>query len=170
MDSPSQVYHQLTDPLDEPDDTDLGVDQDEDYIDKGEDEEHRGEGRVRGPQKQNHRKTFKVGLWDAMNDPAFHHLICWSADGTSGEIPDKFKFQNSHAMRAITDAKDFGGFVRQLHMWGFKRSSVDGRSCAFYHESFRRGRLDLLEQIKRKGERKVARVPAVRVMDNWPPP
>lgn len=67
MDSPSQVYHQLTDPLDAPDPIDVDTgdnDTDTDYVDKVEEEEYKRVVWVRGPQKQNHRKTFKVGLWE----------------------------------------------------------------------------------------------------------
>jgi hypothetical protein len=64
MDSPSQVYHQLTDPLDGPEPTDVDSDGDDEYIDRAEDDEDKGSARARGPQKQNHRKTFKIGLWE----------------------------------------------------------------------------------------------------------
>ncbi|BEI88222.1 uncharacterized protein CcaverHIS019_0109400 [Cutaneotrichosporon cavernicola] len=146
IDSPSQVYQQLTGSLEEPEPTDVDTDDDGEYVDNLDNDEYKRPVQVRGRQKQNHRKTFKVGLWDTINDISFRQWIHWSEDGKCGEIPDKSKFQGSKAMRAITDAKDFGGFVRQLHM-----------SCGFRHDNFRRGRFDLLEQMKRKGETKVLR-------------
>ncbi|GMK54861.1 hypothetical protein CspeluHIS016_0114470 [Cutaneotrichosporon spelunceum] len=158
LDSPSQVYQQLTDPLELSEPTEVDSDDDGEYMDNAEEEDGKRPTQVRVPQKQNHRKTFKVGLWDAINDPSFRQWIRWSEDGKHGEIPDKTKFQGSKAMRAITDAKDFGGFVRQLHMWGFTRFSFGAeKSCGFRHDNFRRGRFELLEQMKRKGETKVIR-------------
>ncbi|BEJ11498.1 hypothetical protein CspHIS471_0109200 [Cutaneotrichosporon sp. HIS471] len=181
VDSPIQVYHQLSGSLEEPEPTDVDTDDDGEYEDNLDNDEYKRPVQVRGPQKQNHRKTFKLGLWDAINDLSFRQWIHWSEDGKCGQIPDKSKFQGSKAMRAITDAKDFGGFVRQLHMFekthgslltsggalpasaseatsrGFILTALICRSCGFRHDNFRRGRFDLLEQMKRKGEAKVLR-------------
>ncbi|KAL1410278.1 hypothetical protein Q8F55_004284 [Vanrija albida] len=76
-------------------------------------------------------------------------------------------------MKSITDAKDAGGFVRQLNMWGFQRYREGGeRSCGFSHPFFRRGRPDLLEKMLRKGETKPTRVYAkvqyAALMDTTP--
>ncbi|EJT53292.1 hypothetical protein A1Q1_05255 [Trichosporon asahii var. asahii CBS 2479] len=35
------------------------------------------------------KKTFKDGLWDAINNPEFEDDIYWAEDGLSGEIPDR---------------------------------------------------------------------------------
>lgn len=62
MDSPTQVYQQLTDPIDGTEVTEIGSD-DEDYVDKV-DMEDEDWARVPTRQAQNHRRTFKMALWE----------------------------------------------------------------------------------------------------------
>lgn len=64
MDSPTEVYHQLTDPIDMDgaESTQVATD-DDDYVDK-EDEKDEEWSRPPVRQAQNHRRTFKVALWE----------------------------------------------------------------------------------------------------------
>lgn len=65
MDSPEQVFHQLTDPIDGTELTDAGSD-DEDYVERDVKEEKEDEEWSRSPtrQMQNQRRTFKMALWE----------------------------------------------------------------------------------------------------------
>ena len=46
---------------------------------------------------------------------------------------------------------NFKSFVRQLHMYSFRKLQVESGWCVFVHPEFKRGRRDLLHKIKRKG-------------------
>jgi len=83
-----------------------------------------------------------------LNDPSLSHLIRWSADGESFVVvhPEEF---SKRILSTFFKHSNFSSFVRQLHLYGFSKSSVAG-GIEFSNSNFRRGREDLLSRVSRK--------------------
>jgi hypothetical protein len=93
-------------------------------------------------------KAFLVIDFCEKNDPS---IAGWSDDGTTIIVKNPQTFALSHLPRYFKHS-NFASFVRQLNIYGWQKvkdhDSSDG-SVAFYHDSFQRGRPDLLGDIKR---------------------
>jgi hypothetical protein len=93
-------------------------------------------------------KTFLVIDFCEKNDP---NVAGWSDDGTTIIVKDPETFALSHLPRYFKHS-NFASFVRQVNIYGWQKvkdhDSSDG-SVAFHHDSFQRGRPDLLGDIKR---------------------
>eukprot|EP00978_Attheya_sp_CCMP212_P010809 scaffold26276_cov55-Attheya_sp.AAC.8 len=98
-------------------------------------------------------------------------VACWSDEGTHFLVKDTAEFAMSHLPRCFKHS-NFASFVRQLNLYGFRTVKDDklllqlsgdthpnandntnhhhhGATVVFHHEFFRRGRPDLLDEIKR---------------------
>jgi hypothetical protein len=93
-------------------------------------------------------KAFLVIDFCEKNEP---NVAGWSDDGTTIIVKNPQTFALSHLPRYFKHS-NFASFVRQLNTYGWQKvkdhDSSDG-SVAFYHDSFQRGRPDLLGDIKR---------------------
>lgn len=96
-------------------------------------------------------------------DPA---IACWSEDGETFVVKDPEKFETTIIPQFFKHSK-FSSFVRQLNFYSFRKIKyadtirIDPKLEAetanywrFRHESFRRGRPDLLTEIKRMNGQK----------------
>ncbi|KXN72319.1 winged helix DNA-binding domain-containing protein [Conidiobolus coronatus NRRL 28638] len=99
------------------------------------------------------RLSFAQRLYNLINNEPF---ISWSCDGDSFYINDVEKFENIIKLRMNNSS--MLSFVRQLHIYGFKRI-IDGRRtryqiktnfASFYHPSFQRDHPELLGEVKRQ--------------------
>jgi hypothetical protein len=98
----------------------------------------------------------------ALRDPS---LASWSEDGLTFVVRDTERFA-SDIIPQYFKHKNFNSFVRQLNFYGFKKVKLDRikidnmdaemeRKCRrFKHDNFRRGRPELLEEIK-KGDHNI---------------
>jgi hypothetical protein len=88
------------------------------------------------------------------NAPA--DIICWSEDGESFIVKDSERFSNEIIPSHFKHNK-FTSFVRQLNFYGFRKvkgklnnnNKNEQNQWEFKHPYFRRGRPDLLQEIKR---------------------
>ena len=79
------------------------------------------------------------------------HIGGWSQDGRSLVVRDVDAFTRTVVPSAFKHS-NWASFVRQLNYYGFRkvRSSTAGpEGCEFHHELFRRGRPELVAQIRR---------------------
>lgn len=89
------------------------------------------------------QKTYDI----FMNDE--YKSCCWNQDGTSIIVKDQSHFTKSVLPRYFKHS-NFQSFVRQLNMYDFHKVIQDPSNGEFKHQFFKRGRDDLLINIKRK--------------------
>ena len=85
------------------------------------------------------------------------HIVCWSQDGTRFEVKEKEALETD-ILPLYFNHSAFSSFSKQMNVYGFlkwktepiKKTETVTDSFMFQHEFFRRGRLDLLKNIKRK--------------------
>ena len=90
------------------------------------------------------QKTYDI----FMNDE-YKSYCCWNQDGTSIIVKDQSHFTKSVLPRYFKHS-NFQSFVRQLNMYDFHKVIQDPSNGEFKHQFFKRGRDDLLINIKRK--------------------
>ena len=76
----------------------------------------------------------------------FREIITWLPDGKSFTIVRPKAFVNEILPQHFKQAK-YSSFTRKLHRWGFQRHLRGEEAGAFFHKSFQRGRLDLVEKM-----------------------
>lgn len=94
---------------------------------------------------------FPMKLWHLVNDSEISAII-WNSHGDGIIVK-----QNLIAIQVLSlkifKAKAFTSFVRQLHMYGFRKSQIWTRDRPniheYFHPSFKKGKLDLLPLVKR---------------------
>ncbi|GAB1518401.1 hypothetical protein RhiTH_001460 [Rhizoctonia solani] len=121
-----------------------------------------------GPGSSNAKPSnnnFVTKLFQMINDPKSTNFIAWNEHGTSFIVQSVGEFSRS-ILGSHFKHSNFSSFVRQLNMYGFhkvnktprsQRTSQDNQTWEFSHPKFLKGRVDLLDQIKRKA------------LDNEPP-
>jgi len=95
------------------------------------------------------RGAFIAKLVAMLGDPTLGHLIRWSNDGRAFVVFHSEEF----AQKALSNYfrhRNFSSFVRQMHLYGFKKISIQNGAIQFSHADFIRGREDLLHRISRK--------------------
>lgn len=109
--------------------------------------------------------NFVTKLFQMINDTKSANFIAWNETGTSFIVQSVGEFSRS-ILGSHFKHSNFSSFVRQLNMYGFhkvnktprsQRTSQDNQTWEFSHPKFLKGRVDLLDQIKRKA------------LDNEPP-
>ncbi|KAJ1306652.1 hypothetical protein OPQ81_007647 [Rhizoctonia solani] len=102
--------------------------------------------------------NFVTKLFQMINDPKSASFIAWNETGTSFIVQSVGEFSRS-ILGSHFKHSNFSSFVRQLNMYGFhkvnktprsQRTSQDNQTWEFSHPKFLKGRVDLLDQIKRK--------------------
>lgn len=76
-------------------------------------------------------------------------LISWLPCGTGFVVSNADKLA-SKVLPMFFNHGNFASFVRQLHFYGFHKTSLPTGACEFRHDNFLRGRHDLLHLISRK--------------------
>ncbi|KAJ3370394.1 hypothetical protein GGF31_004225 [Allomyces arbusculus] len=104
--------------------------------------------------------TFVQKLYALVSDPATDHVIYWTPSGTSFIVRNVAEFEN--LLPRYYKHRQFSSFIRQLNTYQFRKINRNPRGARgnlaldgptefeFAHEQFLRGRMDLLDNIKRK--------------------
>jgi len=100
---------------------------------------------------------FVRKLWDLVENPTVDYLISWSKGGTAFCVHHPAEFAKD-VLPHYFKHNNFTSFVRQLNMYGFRKllSKEQGAiksenpEWEFHHQYFVQGKVDLLENIKRK--------------------
>lgn len=92
------------------------------------------------------RKTFPLKLWELVNDRRLDSALKWADDGKSFYISDselsKLCLGKENKLFFTKQPKSF---VRQLHLYGFKKINKN----QFKHPNFHRDDPDSVREIKR---------------------
>ena len=89
-------------------------------------------------------KTYEIFMSDE-----YKQCCDWSRDGTSIIINDILSFAKNVLPKYFKHS-NFNSFVRQLNMYDFHKCLQDPSNGEFRHDFFKRGRDDLLINVKRK--------------------
>ncbi|KAL7720079.1 Heat shock transcription factor [Entamoeba marina] len=97
---------------------------------------------------------FVAKLYSLVNSPEHSHLITWSEQhkGQAFCVLDTVAFSQDILPKHFKHS-NISSFVRQLNIYGFHKLESKNGTC-FKHENFIKNRPDLLENIKRKKNRK----------------
>jgi len=97
----------------------------------------------------NKKGAFIAKLVAMLNDPSLGHLIRWSGDGRAFIVTHQEEFAQK-ALSSYFRHRNFSSFVRQMHLYGFKKVSIQNGAIQFSHPDFLLGRDDLVSKISRK--------------------
>lgn len=95
------------------------------------------------------RTKFVEKLYALVQDPLSDDAIRWSADGTSFQVFDKERL--SVELGNYFRTKEVLSFIRQLHIYGFKRmesDKIDKDLMIYMRPDFSRDRPDLIQHNK----------------------
>ena len=106
--------------------------------------------------------TFVGKLYNMLENPQIQHLMHWTESGESFVVENPEEFSRTILPQFFKHGK-FASFVRQLNMYDFHKvtefipphaqgmaTSPDQIAWEFQHSKFKRGRPDLVAEIKRK--------------------
>lgn len=98
-------------------------------------------------------KRFVEKLWDLVENNELDDVIRWGTDGTYIVIPNTTTFEE-RVLKVYFKTKVYSSFVRQLHMYGFRKRTQEVEltatgACNFEHKLFSRGKFDQLLRIQR---------------------
>ncbi|KAJ7246894.1 HSF-type DNA-binding-domain-containing protein [Mycena haematopus] len=101
---------------------------------------------------------FVKKLYMMLEDRSHENLICWRPQGDSFVVKNVNEFTATILPRVFKHS-NFASFVRQLNKYDFHKikspdNPLDEQSWVFKHPDFRADRRDMLENIKRKAQRK----------------
>ncbi|XP_045128626.1 heat shock factor protein-like isoform X2 [Portunus trituberculatus] len=107
--------------------------------------------------------AFLTKLWRLVDDAKTNDLISWTQNGRSFIIQNQAKFSRE-LLPQYYKHNNMASFVRQLNMYGFHKVvsadsgglRVERDEMEFAHPHFLRGQENLLENIKRKQQRRLA--------------
>ncbi|CAJ0764701.1 961_t:CDS:2, partial [Entrophospora sp. SA101] len=110
--------------------------------------------------------TFVAKLYQLLDGDEYKEYLTWNDTGDVFVICNMDEFATNVLPKYFKHCK-FTSFVRQLNIYGFYRVSDARKSkhvrskhaCVFSHSQFRRGRQDLLPNIKRKVAKTARRKP-----------
>ncbi|XP_074133832.1 heat shock factor protein 3-like isoform X2 [Sminthopsis crassicaudata] len=99
---------------------------------------------------------FLAKLWTLVDDSTTDDVIGWNPSGQSFSILDEQKF-SKELLPKYFKHNNISSFIRQLNMYGFRKvAAVDNgmaeknTAIEFQHMYFKKGEVNLLENIKRK--------------------
>jgi hypothetical protein len=96
-------------------------------------------------------KRFVEKLWDLVENSDLDDVIRWGKDGTYIVIPNTTTFEE-RVLKVYFKTKVYSSFVRQLHMYGFRKRTQEVELTAagasnFEHKMFVRGKFDQLRSL-----------------------
>jgi len=93
--------------------------------------------------------SFIYKLLSILNDSSMSHLVRWNTDGRSFVVMHTEEFGRKVLSKFFKHA-NFSSFVRQLHLYGFSKTTMGSGAVEFSNPNFVRGKEELLESITRK--------------------
>jgi len=99
------------------------------------------------------RQPFPVKVYEMLENAGknqFSHIVSWNSTGTGFMVHDKDYFTKDIVPHYFNLTK-YKSFQRQLSLYGFQRVTVGPNKGLRYHEKLRRGKIELVRQMKPVG-------------------
>lgn len=99
------------------------------------------------------RQAFPVKVYDMLEDALekhFDHIVSWNAAGTGFMVHKKDLFIHQIVPQYFNQTR-YKSFQRQLSLYGFQRVTNGPNKGLRHHEKLRRGRQDLVREMKPVG-------------------
>mmetsp|Transcript_15485 Transcript_15485/g.26871 ORF Transcript_15485/g.26871 Transcript_15485/m.26871 type:complete len:363 (+) Transcript_15485:167-1255(+) len=99
------------------------------------------------------RQPFPVKVYEMLEDSdskGFSHVVSWNAGGTGFMVHKKDLFISQIVPQYFNQTR-YKSFQRQLSLYGFQRVTVGQNKGLRHHAKLRRGRYDLVRQMKPVG-------------------
>lgn len=97
-------------------------------------------------------RPFPRRTWDLVSDSSCDDVIAWSPDGKSFVVKDRVALSAYLPKRAGIFKESFGGFMREMHLYGFVCVECDasGVPARFALDGFEKGAPEKLTVIRCK--------------------
>lgn len=95
-----------------------------------------------------HKNPFINKLFDLVENNREPEVITWSPQGNAFIVYNREVFSN-RILPNLFSHKNLSSFTRQLNMYDFKRCKASRGKLSYSHPYFKKGRGDLLKNIKR---------------------
>lgn len=99
---------------------------------------------------------FVSSLWDMLSKPEHARYIAWTNNGENIKILDQEGFKNI-VVPNYFNHRNIPSFVRQLNLYGFKKTQQDPNVLEFTHPCVKRGHPELLHQCLRQRKKPPAK-------------
>lgn len=93
--------------------------------------------------------TFLDKLRTILNDEKYSSMIIWDNNGTIVNIIDRIAFTNG-PMSELYQHSNYNSFVRQLNLYGFRKTQRKLKQNMYYHPMFNRDNPEQSSTILRK--------------------
>lgn len=104
---------------------------------------------IKSPLPQEGIASFIRKTYEILEEGKYNDIISWSDDGNFLVIKDAEEFSQK-VLPVHFKHGNFTSFVRQLNMYNFHKKRSMTTEHIYYHELFKRGKVELLRHIKRK--------------------
>ena len=92
--------------------------------------------------------NFIEKLWQLVNDKCSASFVTWTPHGSI--IVMRLDQFSSQVLPKYFKHSNYASFVRQLNLYGFRKTSHEDDSCEYSHPIFRRGNEHMFKEIRRK--------------------
>lgn len=101
-----------------------------------------------------------------MNDPKYNDIVRWTDEGDAFIIINKNEFSDK-VLPIFFKHKNLPSFVRQLNIYGFKKTKYKSEEHCFAHRDFKRDNKKLILNMTRKTKRKSSDKKSQRSDDSY---
>mmetsp|Transcript_23241 Transcript_23241/g.26648 ORF Transcript_23241/g.26648 Transcript_23241/m.26648 type:complete len:212 (+) Transcript_23241:1-636(+) len=97
--------------------------------------------------------SFLLKTYEIISDPAFDDIVSWNKTGDAFIITKTNDFCEK-VLPLYFKHKNFSSFVRQLNMYGFRKTKYKNNEQCFTHRFFKKDNKKLLLEMRRKVKEK----------------
>jgi heat shock transcription factor, other eukaryote len=97
--------------------------------------------------------SFLLKAYEILSNPTYNSIVRWTGEGDAFIITDKNQFSDK-VLPIYFKHKNLSSFIRQLNIYGFKKTKYKSEEHCFAHKYFRKDNKLLLLKMKRNTKRK----------------
>lgn len=97
--------------------------------------------------------SFPLKAYEIVSDPNYKEIVRWTKEGDAFIITDKNAFSDQ-VLPVYFKHKNLSTFIRQLNIYGFKKTKYKNEEHCFAHKDFKRDNKRLLLNMRRRAKNK----------------